>query len=155
MQDFNKTYWYGRVLTFVDGVVGIMQHFTVSLGTGAVVCHVLDITNGTLMTKLVHAMTSVLAGGLMVFVAAFTPYLNTPPDDIKVLAGLILGIEGYTAGYALVALLCGTVNEVVEGRDLEGHQKSQVKTLIVAGFNLLLVPVYVMYLKPLVMEKCA
>jgi hypothetical protein len=155
MQAANKNYWYGRFLAFVDGFVGIMPYFTVSLGSGAFVCHLLGVDQGTLVAKLVSAATSVAYGYLMIAACAFLPYFRRENPEVQALRGLILGFGGYIAGYALAALFTGTIDMIIAGRGLDDHDKTLVKMCLIAGFNAVLVPVYLFVLKPLVMQKTA
>ena len=48
----NKNHWRGRFWAFVDGFVGLLPYYTVSLGSGAMVCHLLDVHPAT-MTSIV------------------------------------------------------------------------------------------------------
>jgi hypothetical protein len=155
MQAANKNYWKGRLLAFVDGFVGIMPYFTVSLGSGALVCHLLGVHPATIQAKLVCAGTAVVYGYLMIAAVAFIPYFRSDDAEVKTLSGLILGFGGYIAGYAIAALLTGTIDMIIDGRGLDGQHKTNMKIGIVAAFNVVLIPVYLFFLKPLVMQKTA
>jgi hypothetical protein len=153
MQKANTNYWRGRLLSFVDGFVGIMPYFTVSVGSGVLVCHLLGVLPATVLAKLVSAATAVTYGFIMIAICAYVPFFQSEAADVKALSGLILGFGGYIAGYAIAGLLTGTIDQLVDGRGLEDSQKSHVKMGLVAAFNVVLIPVYLFYLKPLVIKN--
>lgn len=155
MKAANKGYWRGRFLCFVDGLIGILPYFTVSCGLGAVICSHLDIEAGSMMANLVSSVTSVAVGFLMIFICTVVPYLRGQAEDVKALAGLIMGFGGYVAGYALATLLVGAIDEALSGRGLKGHELTIARTIIIVLFNAQLIPVYIKCLKPLIIARNA
>lgn len=150
----NKNYWYGRFLDFISSFVGLMPYFTIAgSGLGAVLCSLWQVHPAALMAKLVHAVSSVVVTCIMTLVCAFTPYLQRGDADIKALLALILGLGGWISGYALATLLFSAVNADVMGRDYGEKKDILVKAAVMVGFNALLLPIYVLYLKPLVEKK--
>lgn len=152
---YARYYWFCRFLDFLNAFIGILPYFTVSLGITKYACSILAVGPNTHMASLVSVMVASVTGVAMILACAFFPCLKGKSDDEKECAGLILGFGGYIIGAKWSGMICNSVQDLPDGRDLDTHRKVEMTMGILFIINVILVPVYVIYIKRVIMAKTA
>jgi len=147
------SYWPGRFWSFLSSFVGVLPYFTVSVGAGALVCNLFQIPPTSMMANLIDAMAGGIVGFAMILVCSLVPFLKGDSERAKALSSLLLGFGGFMAGYGWAGLLSTSIQELVEGHGMGEHTMARAKIGIIVVVNAVLVPIYVMHLKPIIMEK--
>merc|ERR1719162_2927341 len=151
----NKQYWYSRFLSFVNSFQGVLPYFTCSVGGGGIICDFLGVVHPSKMSHVVGAMMGGVYGAAMIFACAYIPYLQRDDVNTKSLVGLILGFGGFIAGAGWAGLIVEATGELPEGRGYASEHRFRLRLMTIICVNAVVLPTYVLYLKPTVIKKTA
>lgn len=145
-------YWLARFWAFWAGFVGILPYFTVSVGAPILIVRVLGVADGSITALLIVAVVNTFIGFLMILLATYVPILQRKDEKTNEFKALMLGFGGYISGTGWISLLNESVKMALDGYAGPKIYRELSACLLYICLNALILPVYVLYMRPIVLR---
>lgn len=148
----SQGYWSGRCWDVLGNFVSVLPYFSAAFSIAHMLVENVGYPRGEVEAHLLVTLASTAVGVLTVSACAYFPYLKDGSDVAEQLSALLVGLGGFLMGVAWYSLLDNSIITMIGKGSGDGDNFiSRFET--VTFLSVIIVPIYVLYIKPITIAK--
>jgi hypothetical protein len=142
-------YWWERMCDVIAVCLTMMPCFTITVGVTKLLCEVYGAGDSSIDSRLKATAICLFIALGIVFLCSKLPYLRADTADATAINTVLLTVVGFIVGFQFTHLLENSMRGGFE----QAGTATQVQLLITLGISAIIIPVYIMYIKPMVVRE--